>query len=180
MIRIEIILLGYLLFFQLIVCLRLQSIINNRFNRLNQGEGVTLNDNLNNIIWWDLFKPQSDTNINPIAIAVKNSSLPTVSAWRISLNTEPDEILDPPPSLIDYIRQTIPLNEDHTKKITELTSIFMNSISPIYRESDKRFMIEEAIRVAYIALWGRKTVRYNENSWIYIKYLFQILRSVYQ
>eukprot|EP01038_Epipyxis_sp_PR26KG_P004058 gene4058-5801_t len=146
-------------------------------------------NNRNNIdskhIWWDLFGETSTSNVsttnsdkfvNPSwlpsisawqnleALNSENSNnLPSINAWRSFSNIEnvekKSENISPPSSLSDYLNGSYQLSEDHLLKIQELWKLVKNRGSMKHLINSDVYRVIEALKVAYIALWGKKTLR---------------------
>jgi GTP pyrophosphokinase len=140
-------------------------------------------------IWWDLFsdtsaetgstekqnsesltkaidgalflKPLSSKD-SPIAsiLSSKPEWLPeSAAAWRSAA----DDQFDIPPTLSAYLDGRATLNDFHSSKVQELWDLMKNRLRYI---SDENALskIKEALRIAYLALFGKKTARSMEIS----------------
>lgn len=111
-------------------------------------------------IWWDLFQEvASGKNPNEKESEPK---MPTVSAWH-ALEKSIDEVA-PPSSLSDYLVGKYDLCETHTKKTNELWAMIKNRGSMKHLADSDVQRVIEALKIAYVALWGKQTSRSLEAS----------------
>lgn len=82
--------------------------------------------------------------------------LPDVGAWRTLVHEQPDE---EPPTLRAYIYGTIELQASHQNKVTEIWDIIKKKGSMRHLSEDDANRVIEALRVSYVALYGRSTQR---------------------
>lgn len=102
-------------------------------------------------------------NIN--AVSNKLDWLPVTNAWR-SLIPQEDEIITDivPPSLSAYLSGRSVLKDAHNSRIMELWDYIQDRGSLSRLSSQDVEKVIEALRIAYVGLWGKKTARSMEES----------------
>jgi hypothetical protein len=107
--------------------------------------------------WWEIFG--HDNKFNPPAEEDVEPSftLPVIGAWR---NIFPEIIVEneSPPKLIEYF-QGKALGSNHEENIQKLWCLMKNRKSLKHLSEKKVWLLIEALRVAYISLWGLHTKR---------------------
>ena len=136
--------------------------------------------------WWLLFDGDQKKEIANVVDVNNNSTdttivpedwKPNIGAWRTALqpaasvadtsatppSTEPPiarvELLNDelPPTLYEYMNDLKPLGEKHENNVKELWVAMSRNIRRLTKEDLVK--VEEAFRIAYIALWGQQTIR---------------------
>ena len=134
---------------------------------------------------WLLFDadPKNVTTANVVDVNNNNADnakvpenwKPSVGAWRAALQpvasttdaiSSPPSIEQPvvellndevPPTLYEYLNGLKPLGEKHENNVKELWDAMRKNIRRLSEEDLQK--MTEAFRIAYIALWGRQTIR---------------------
>lgn len=101
-------------------------------------------------------------NIKSIPTESKVGWLPGIDAWRNVVR--PDEQDVAPPSLVSYLDGTSKLSDYHVNRVSDLMSNIKRRGSFSKYSKEEADLIAEALRIAYIALWGKKTQRSMEVS----------------
>jgi len=91
--------------------------------------------------------------------------LPDVSAWRALVSATDEE----PPTLSAYIYGTIEINNAHLHKINELWDAIRKKGSMRHLSDEDSSRVIEALRVAYVALYGKVTQRSLESMILRVK-----------
>jgi len=112
--------------------------------------------------WWDLFKPATKS-VNNGEMSVSTASF--VGAWRalsdeVEEREEDDEDDDgrsPPCSLAQYLNGGYVCSPSHQSNIDQLWSMARGTMD--YLPEVDRTKVLTALKVAYVALWGKNTAR---------------------
>ena len=123
-------------------------------------------------VWLNIFSSKNDINItlnSPSVTAsepVQNdrivSWLPKLDAWKSAFTTE--ETLSTsdvslPISLEQYLSDSSAMTGNHLNNIDELWSQLKNHGKMKYLTHTEAKLVKEALTIAYVALWGKKTAR---------------------
>lgn len=91
------------------------------------------------------------------------SFIPDLGAWRdVEFIKESLKEADPnaaPPSLKDYLLNNADITDNHKSKINELWMLVKNHGKMKYLDHSEARTVIEALRVAYVSLWGKSTLR---------------------
>lgn len=124
-------------------------------------------------IWWDLFndnsvkKSELPVKVNNLKLKLRlskdankdTSFLPNFGAWR-AIDKEDVTILSTPPgSLKDYLNGNYELDDTHYSKILDLWNSIKTRGSMRHLSEKDSSLVVEAIKIAYVALWGKRTMR---------------------
>ena len=112
--------------------------------------------------WWKIF----DVDVTPVAWVPGSAT----RAWRTALAGDAENagakqqhpaqpLLLPPQMLDEYLNgaETV-LSEAHESQVQRLWASLRNRVAKYLPESDMARVVE-ALRVAYVALWGKQTAR---------------------
>jgi len=105
--------------------------------------------------WWNLFDAEN--------AGTSNAWMPgsATRAWRTALtgdaDTNAEPVLVPPQTLDEYLRGDKALDAQQEGNVQRLWASLRNRVKHL--SSDSVTHVVEALRVAYVALWGQHTVR---------------------
>jgi hypothetical protein len=123
----------------------------------SEEEKYIVDDEYRESNWWKIFG--HDNKFNPPAEEEYEPSftLPVIGAWRKAF---PEVVVEneSPPKLIEYF-QGKALGANHEENIQSLWSLMRNRKSFKNLSEKKVWLLIEALRVAYISLWGLHTKR---------------------
>lgn len=108
--------------------------------------------------WWQIFGDDSKLKA-PLKEEEVASWLPSIGAWR---NVFPAEVVvhnNSPPSLEEYLEGSKILGAEHEGNIQGLWSQMKNRRSLKQLSEINVARVKEALRVAYVSLWGKQTTR---------------------
>lgn len=97
----------------------------------------------------------NDFNID----SVNGLSLPKIGAWRSVVPEDKMEKDIIPPTLMQYFGGLSDLSEYHTKRVKELYRLVTSRGSLKYLDENGSSLVFEALKIAYLGLWGKKTAR---------------------
>ena len=101
-------------------------------------------------------------NIKSIPTESKVGWLPGIDAWRNVVHLDDQNVA--PPSLLSYLSGMGKLSNYHNERINELMTNLKRRGSFSKYNNEEADLILDALRIAYIALWGKKTQRSMEVS----------------
>ena len=110
--------------------------------------------------WWQIFADEKKFTA-PVEDEVKTfSNVLNVNAWRTAFVEEATAVDDDetPPSLKEYFEGKV-LGSKHLENIQGLWRLMRNRGSLKHLNAEDLDRVMEALRVAYISLWGKITMR---------------------
>lgn len=110
--------------------------------------------------WWQIFADEKKFT-PPVEDEVKTfSNVLNVNAWRTAFVEEATAVVDDetPPSLKEYFEGKV-LGSKHLENIQGLWRLMRNRGSLKHLNAEDLDRVMEALRVAYISLWGKITMR---------------------
>ena len=106
--------------------------------------------------------PVETTPVITATTISKPTWLPSLDAWKSVIQHEniiTDSIETPPPTLNEYLYGIREISDAHKLKIHELWMQVKNHGKMKYLDHAEAKKVVEALRIAYLALWGKKTNR---------------------
>jgi hypothetical protein len=110
--------------------------------------------------WWQVFADEKKFTPAAEINTISFSNVLNVNAWRTVFEEEPSTTLEDesPPSLKEYFEGKI-LGPKHLENIEGLWRLMRNRGSLKHLDVENLYRVMEALRVAYISLWGKITMR---------------------
>lgn len=129
-------------------------------------------------IWSSIMKDQS-----PLGISVKSmdvavfptQQVPEIGAWKTLIH---NKVSGPPGSLASYFAGTYSLIGEHESRVMDLWKMVRNRGSIRHLDEADNVKLIEAIKICYIVLWGRKTVRSLEDASSHARGIASILGEI--
>lgn len=109
--------------------------------------------------WWQIFANGKSAGVPATKEPQIESWLPDVGAWRNVFVEETVVKEEPPPTLQEYFGGIKPLGPEHEQNIQGLWSQMKNRRSLKVLCGSDKLRVLEALRVAYVSLWGKHTKR---------------------
>jgi hypothetical protein len=82
--------------------------------------------------------------------------VPVLGAWRVAVSNAD---LNAPPSLLDFLSDTALLQQHHVDNVAECWNNIKNRASMKHFNEDEKARVIKALKVAYVALYGKRTLR---------------------
>ena len=110
--------------------------------------------------WWQVFAEEKKFTPVVEVNTISFSNVLNVNAWRTVFEEEPATSIEEesPPSLKEYFEGKI-LGPKHLENIEGLWRLMRNRGSLKHLDVENLYRVMEALRVAYISLWGKITMR---------------------
>ena len=110
--------------------------------------------------WWQVFAEEKKFTPAAEVNTISFSNVLNVNAWRTVFEEKPSTALEDesPPSLKEYFEGKI-LGPKHLENIEGLWRLMRNRGSLKHLDVENLYRVMEALRVAYISLWGKITMR---------------------
>ena len=110
--------------------------------------------------WWQVFAEEKKFTPVVEVNTISFSNVLNVNAWRTVFEEEPPTSIEEesPPSLKEYFEGKI-LGPKHLENIEGLWRLMRNRGSLKHLDVENLYRVMEALRVAYISLWGKITMR---------------------
>ena len=110
--------------------------------------------------WWQVFAEEKKFTPVVEVNTISFSNVLNVNAWRTVFEEEPSTSIEEesPPSLKEYFEGKI-LGPKHLENIEGLWRLMRNRGSLKHLDVENLYRVMEALRVAYISLWGKITMR---------------------
>ena len=109
--------------------------------------------------WWQIFANGKSASVPATKEPQIESWLPDVGAWRNVFVEETIVKEEPPPTLQEYFGGIKLLGPEHEQNIQGLWSQMKNRRSLKILSGADKVRVLEALRVAYVSLWGKHTKR---------------------
>lgn len=153
--------------------------LHSRLTQLGYYQPETINElveqspTLDNDLWWDLFQPQHIKEKPVPKLTSHPSWIPDLGAWRAAVPEEPVKSItpvvressnnNPPPSLKSYLDGSSVILEPHVSNLHASFDMMKRGSTRSVDKADS-LRLQEAMRVAYLQLWGKTTARSLEES----------------
>ena len=110
--------------------------------------------------WWQVFAEEKKFTPAVEVNTISFSNVLNVNAWRTVFEEVPSTSIEEesPPSLKEYFEGKI-LGPKHLENIEGLWRLMRNRGSLKHLDVENLYRVMEALRVAYISLWGKITMR---------------------
>ena len=127
---------------------------------------------------WLQLKPSiSPDKPSEIKLNRITTSIPNIKAWQVmDIQELPQEIIAPP-SLLNYLISNLTLSDSHQKQVSTLWQHIKRHGSLRHLKTEDTVVID-ALRVAYVGLWGKGTRRSVEDAIKRVRGIAEVLAEL--